>query len=177
MALTVVSSYGGGTSNSYIAVTDAATIKDEFMNASDYTDASTTIQGQALIRATRMIDAKVWKGCAYYYDQNLQFPRSLKGESNFEELSADVIGSTEFEHQKKQVKWATVAQAIYLLRVNTDLTKRQDLKSQGISNFSLGQFSESYGDTQGGIRKANVLCEDTLGFLIDYKGMAKLYRR
>lgn len=181
MAITIISSYGNALSNTYLSLTAATTLAGEFIGGTAAWSIAGTDDDRAaiLMESTRMIDAKCWVGDRYYYQQSLEFPRSLEGRGgSFEEIPPNVSQGVDYIRMQNQVTRACMAQALYLARAHKDMTRRQDLITQGVANFSLGGFSESYGNVlRGGQVAKNSLCEVAWRYLGEYKGTPKLLRR
>lgn len=61
--------------NSYVDVDDADTYFEDALHAADWDAAGATVQPQALVTATRMIDRQNWISTKTDADQDLEFPR------------------------------------------------------------------------------------------------------
>jgi hypothetical protein len=62
--------------NSHAAVQEADDYFADRLDCSEWTDADSTRQAQALVTATSILDAQRWTGIAISVDQTLAFPRS-----------------------------------------------------------------------------------------------------
>jgi hypothetical protein len=76
MAVTIVSTIGGATSNSYLTVAEATTISDTLLGTLAWTSATTDQQNRALVMATRLIDQLSWVGERASTTQALAWPRT-----------------------------------------------------------------------------------------------------
>ena len=113
--------------------------------------ADSTTQTWYLQKATAIIDNLPLKGSTYDYidktsqdsdEQERMFPRVIKG------VAVDWDDGTSDAVVPEDVKKATVEEAIalYDFYVSTPSDqKRRKLQSQGVTSFSLGKLSESYG--------------------------------
>jgi hypothetical protein len=76
MALTLIATPGASNANSFATVAEADSYHEAHLYGSAWTSASTTTKEQALVMATRWLDAQVrWLGYASYSTQALGWPR------------------------------------------------------------------------------------------------------
>lgn len=154
---TLISSYGGPDSNSYVSLSFANSyIALNTFASSVWTATSTTLRQVALVQATRDIDAFTYLGHRRYYDQYLKFPRQMK--SNFPWNRTSVVTVTQDVTQKRMQRDVQEATCIQALKIVVDggTDPISDLASRGVSAKSkaVGPVRESV--TLGNINAANV---------------------
>jgi len=139
MALTLVATVSGTTSNSYLAVVDGDTLAEARFGADAWTAASSADKAKALVQATRDLDAVRIRGYKVDTNQALEFPRDCQEEPT-DEIPADV-------------QWACMEQALWILSNQTTggTTDRQRLQAEGVVSFSVGGLSEAYGARVSGL--------------------------
>lgn len=148
---TIIASWGGATSNSYVDYTFANSYMSTKIDASAWTDASTPQREASLLEATRVLDARNWRGEKFYWDQRLEFPRTTYRERDLagdQHLSGSSLVGTpwdvEYVWMQERVQQATCEQALWMLEQSESETFR--LQQRGITSFSesIGKISESY---------------------------------
>ena len=175
---TLVTSYGGSADNCYADLTDATSfISNTIIDDSPWTVATTEARAKALILATYDIDAYNYGGNRLYYDQVLQFPRTVQGEEPFPWGSALSDTSTWNTYQTemlRSVKQACCYQALFILKYSGKKTIHQEFASQGIASVSrsAGGISESYGYRTG----INRLCSEASALMAAYRIGPRLVR-
>lgn len=110
--------------NCYIARADAITYFTDLIHGADFLGATTTIQDQALISATAMLDRQEWVGSKTGDPQALDWPRT--GVSDPEGVAVDSATVPQF------IKDATCELALALiqdLRVQTNADTSKNIKS------------------------------------------------
>ena len=161
---------GGKTSNSYATIAEGNTYFYDRLNATDWTEASPSDKGKAMLQACRDVDSLKFIGRKYYLGlvgasnyQKLEFPRQypVRGayiDDVLEEYIDTAQASQRFPRSLNNagnpyipqlVKDAQCEQAINLLGQGSDALKRKDLQAQGVESFRLGAFSETY--REGGV--------------------------
>lgn len=116
--LSVISSWGGPSSNSYVDPTFCDSfIRVRLVDPSAWTNATTLQQAAACLEATRDIDTKEYLGGRYYYNQLLKFPRQLLLGFPWNKTAAQsTVFSVEYYRMYDQVQQATAYQALWILR-------------------------------------------------------------
>lgn len=160
LAPDVIADGGGPEDNSYVTIDEAFAYFETRLDASAWDAATQRRRAQALIAATRDIEALRFKGelADITFDtatpsrraQALAFPRSYTIDGN-----GDLVVPPE-------VKRATCEQALALLVGGTGASRRQRLQAQGVAAFSVEGMSETYraGAGSGGFRAWDRLCPD-----------------
>lgn len=152
MAVTVITTVGGATSNSYLSVADATALLDLRLGSSAWTDANTDDKGRALIMATKDIDGNRFSGYPIASDQALEWPRNIQKEA-LDQIPVDV-------------KQACAEQALWVLQNASTggRSDRQQLQSQGVSSYTIGNLSETF---SGGFQYGG-LCSESQRHLRGY---------
>lgn len=187
MAITIITSWGGKTDNSYSTLSTATgIIHNQFLNTEAWDNATSNDKSKALIVATRQIEGLRWSGSKYFYDQALQFPRTPPGV----EHPIGILGSVSsaawqtllesdlFQaRMKTRVQNAVASQALNVLQDRTESprgrSRHRDLQRKGVTSWSRSMtgISESYQ-----YKKHEVLCPEAWQELHYYKGQIKLAR-
>ncbi len=112
--MTLISSYGGEGSNSYIDVTQATSfIKSATLNFTAWTDLSGSQKQAALQMATRDIDSFTYSGFRYFSDQTLLFPRQFQSRFPFNRTTSATLGQDITQvRMQSNVQQATALQAL-----------------------------------------------------------------
>lgn len=157
MALTVISSWGGGTSNSYIDYTDAVVYLESKLYTAPWTAVGSLVCEKALVEATRRIDAINWRGDRYFTFQKLAFPRAITAlypdlgamtEGVWSQLAAQ---NDEYTRMYNNVRDATVEEAVYLLdNMQVDARGRATPFAERISMLGVGSFNDGAGGVSEG---------------------------
>lgn len=181
LALTLVASYGGPDSNSYVTQAEANSLNALYAYETTIWNSATSAQQiAALLRAARDIDAVPWRGDRLFYDQRLDFPRTdADGEVWPWNSAVTVINTFNIFQTQMQdnVKLAQVLQAIEHIR-NGGRNVHQDRQTQGIVGYSesIHRVSESYQYGRSGGTSVGALYPEPAGYLAQYKGSRRLYR-
>ena len=155
--MTLISSYGGPTSNSYIDVTQANSyIRSATLNPAPWNALSGAQKQAALQQATRDIDAFTYVGHRYFYDQLLKFPRQYRSTFPFNRTSSQTLGQDVTQvRMRSNIQQATALQA---LKIATDggTSEAARLQAEGITGFSkaVGPIRESVQFGKGGASKS-----------------------
>lgn len=116
--MTLISSWGGPDSNSYIDVSQANSfIKTALFDNSAWDGLTNTQKQAALITASNDIDSRQYVGHRYHFDQHLEFPRQLR--SAFPHNRTSAATTTQDVHQKRMqrnVQEACAHQAMFVVR-------------------------------------------------------------
>jgi len=108
MALTLVATAAGESSNTYCTLVEADSYHETRLHNEDWTDANDTNKNAALVWATRLLDEMVdWVGTKYTTAQALRWPRSGAYNLDNEDYDYDTI--------PQWLKNATAEFAMYLL--------------------------------------------------------------
>lgn len=75
MAVTIVATAGGASSNSYVTLSEMTTYMEARLNSGAFDDADPDDQNRALVEATRWLDTLTWRGERTTSTQALQWPR------------------------------------------------------------------------------------------------------
>lgn len=139
MALTIVATPGSATANSYLTNAEADTYFEGHLYATDWTGASAATQDQALVMATRTLDAMYeWEQFPAATTQALQWPRS--GVLDYLQLS--IIADTVIPVKLKE---ATAELAKALIVENS--TANSQVETQGLTALTVGSISLAFKDT------------------------------
>lgn len=139
--------------NSYVSVADCTLYLANQLYTAAYTAASADEKAQAVIMATRKIDRLLLKGRKYVDTQALAFPRAYTADPRAEYAYNNNVPLTwnygwYCESAAPQaIIDATCEEALAILaNGNSD---RLTLQRQGVTSFSLGNLSETYGNLSG----------------------------
>ena len=134
MAVTIIATVAGSTSNCYITAADADAYFADTLQEDEWQGYAVDDRARALIQATRQIEGLRLAGEPEDEDQALHFPRvgDLDDDNSYYIIPA--------------VENACCEQALYLLdvRANPDLLDRERLQGQGVVSVSLDGVSETY---------------------------------
>jgi len=183
---TIISSWGGGTSNCYVSYTAANSfITNSLVNYSAWTAATRAQREAALMESTRQIDARQYIYGKYYSTQLLEFPRMLSPHWSTSGGAWDPNNlSTSQTRMQKDVEQACCHQAVHLLNKNT-LSSHTDLLVVGVKGMKrkVGPVEEEYKyGNPSGSRSAHAggskqpLCEATWQLLSDWMTSRRIYR-
>lgn len=181
MALTIVATWGGDSSNAYCTLDYANSyITEQKVDNDAWVAAGEVTRKAAIVEATRHIDySGRWVANKYYWNQALEFPRVL--DETFTDTrypgTGNVLlgtpGNIEYAEMEEDVKKACAEQANWIIKMSgkDDL---QELQSRGVKNYSesIGRISESYTFKTS----ASVLCSDTKRLLRKYRSPTRLER-
>ena len=184
MAFAFDATYGGKAANAYLTEAEANEIVDnELLDVAAWAQAAPGDRTKALLAAARDVDALLWHGARYYFDQRLAFPRTPPGSDfPYGQAGTGASGDPGFaafleqdeylRKQKDRVQRASAIQAAYLLRVKGRRPERE-AAAAGITSrsFSGAGVSESQ-SLEGGVP----LHPDAWGLLMPYAGSPKLLR-
>jgi hypothetical protein len=178
-APTLIASYGGGTSNVYVTYAAANAYFDTKVSRDSWDSATEPQRQAALMEATRHIDSRVWRGKRYYYEQLLEFPRTMYEDDPAypgEVYAVSVISSpanVDWRKMEQRVKDACCEQALHILELSGDDSIAQ-LKRRGVTSYSesIGKISESY-QFGGG---SSVLCSEAARLLSWYTASPRIVR-
>lgn len=169
---TLVSSWGGGTSNTYIGLTAANSyIRYSITNNSAWLSASAESKTAALIEATAQIDTRNFIGKRKYVDQLLEFPREIRSSFPWNRTTAGASALSASElRMLYDVEKATCHQALYILQ-NAGGNIHAELAQAGVSSArkKVGPIEEEYKYGGGSSAVAQqLICPSGLMFLSDW---------
>lgn len=170
--ITLISTWGGQDSNSYVDLTEANSIAATTLLSSPWFSFSDDLRAQALIQAARDIDSKNWIGKRLFYRQRLEFPRSFSGAIFPLTVLTDINTIDEdLFRQQQRVKEAQVFQAIDLL-MSMNMPDILDMQQRGVLSLSSGggTIQTIINSTGTGSR----LCARAAELLREWKGFARL---
>ncbi len=140
--------------NSYVTVVDCTTYLGNRLYTAAYTAASADEKSQAVIMATRKIDRLLLKGRKYVDTQSLMFPRCYtvdpRAVFSFQANIPLTWGDGWYCETAvpTAIINATCEEALAIL-TNGDPADRAKMQRQGVTSFTLGNLSETYGTTNG----------------------------
>ena len=163
--MTVIASWGGSTSDSYLSWTAANSfIRSAVVNIDAWTKADQRKQEAALKQATIDVDTRQYIGERYYTAQKLEFPRRLIVSWPLGvNVSTEITGQTDAEERmQSDVERATCFQAMWILR-NGGRNPHAERIASGVTlaENEAGPLRERY-EYKG---KAMVLCSEALALL------------
>ncbi len=136
--------------NTYISLADAKTYAATHLYVDAWTAATDDNKSIALIMATSKIDRQKFRGEKANYDQALNFPRAFYMGNRYNRkygLKIDNVRGIGWylESEVSQiVKNAVCEEAFAILKAGATANKRSELRSQGVTSFTLGSLSETY---------------------------------
>lgn len=182
--LTLIDTWGGSTSNTYISLEDAdLLITMELLDSEPWASAAESQRRAALASATRNIDSYNWVGEKYFFQQLLQFPRTPQGadffygpygraESDAQTLS--LMNQDEYlRKQRIRVRRACAIQANYLLRTKG---RNLDRETQFIGATSRSSSHSGVSIAHHYAHPSHRLCPEAMDELRYYLGKARLVR-
>jgi hypothetical protein len=179
--MTLISSYGGITSNSYIDATQANSfIRTSTLDNDDWFELTLTQKQAALMMASRDIDSRQYIGHRYYFDQALEFPRQLRSAFPFNRTSSTTVSQDTIQRRMQEnVQKAAALQALKIAR--------QGGRNQHLENIANGitGISESVGPIRefvqyGQVRAAGSSAKfdpQALALLQEWMTSRKIYRK
>lgn len=120
---------GSASANSYLSDTEAETMADERLQATEWDDAVADDQARALIGATNLLDLHTFKGWKTTTTQRLKWPRTDVVDEDGEEYDTDDI--------PRFLKQATFETALWLLNKNAD--SEDPTQGTGLEGFKRAQ--------------------------------------
>lgn len=179
--MTLISSYGGEGSNSYIDVTQANSyIKSATLNFDAWTALSGSQKQAALQIATRNIDAFTYSGFRYFSDQTLQFPRQFQSRFPFNRTTSATLGQDNTQiRMKSDVQRATALQALKVAKDGGSDPHAERIAA-GVSGWSeaVGPIRESvqYGKTTARASNRSKMDPDALALLQEWMTTRRIFR-
>lgn len=152
MAITINTTPGGASSNSYASVEQANAYNSGHVSGAAWDDATTDQKNRALVTATRLLDEHVeWKGEVATDEQRLLWPRSGMYSEGGVEIAADELPAKLVE--------ATAELARQLLA--SDRTADDDVATKGVTRLRAGSVDMSF----SGLKTPNVI-PDAVYFMV-----------
>lgn len=144
MALVIVATAGDSDANSYLTLEEAETFVLEFLNTSTWSAATTATKNAALVQATHLIDCLPLLGTPYgeQFDQD---------DDDYQPLHFPITENEDDEstlYIPDDVKRATVAQALYLIRAGEAEQATHDTMASGVSSHGVGRLSQQFNRNQ-----------------------------
>jgi len=176
MALSIIDSFGSSTANAYNSVTEVTSYMATKLDADAWHDLTTAQKEAAIMMASRDIDAKSWRGHRFFYNQLMQFPRTLATslvDPGRTIISTPSLFDIEYQRQERQVRAACAEQCLKIAR-----EKGRDYNAEaivaGISSKSetVGGWTESISYRMSHLG----LTKEALGMLREWKTPARLVR-
>jgi len=160
--------------NSYVSVVDCTAYLAERLYTELYTAAAADTKSQAVIMATRAIDRMVLTGRKKTITQALEFPRCYVYDTRYGNPASDlpVAGILDdgwyCEAAVPQgIIDACCEEALAILTAGN--SKRLALQKQGVTAFSLGNLSETYGGTGINSSTKPLLSVEALALMRPYR--------
>jgi hypothetical protein len=172
---TLDTTWGGTAANAYITVVYVDTYAEEkpFTGIRWINDTDEDRKTACVLQATRDIDGYNWKFEKRYWNQNLEFPRSL-GDITQNYIPLDpAFNLVEYIRMQKRTEQACAEQALFIYSnrgVNDPVRTHQEGK--GGKSESIGRLSESWNLA----RVPHILCQEALTLLRDFRGTARIIR-
>lgn len=179
--MTLISTYGGDESNSYIDVTQANSyIKSATLNFDAWTALSGSQKQAALQMATQDIEAFTYAGHRYYADQRLKFPRQFQSRFPFNRTTAVTLGQDTTQiRMAEDVQRATALQALKIA-VDRGSDPHAARIAAGVSGWSeaVGPIRESvqYGKVSSRATNRSRLDSRALAMLQEWMTSRRIYR-
>jgi len=135
--MTLIASYGGPDSNSYIDVTQANSfIRTAIIDNAAWIALTSAQKQAALIQASRDIDSRTYLGTRYYYEQRLEFPRQIRSAFPYDRASTETLTQDVVQKRMREtVQEACAQQANYIAR-NGGRNKDAENIQNGIVSIS-----------------------------------------
>jgi hypothetical protein len=160
--------------NTFISLSDANTYFSTRLFSTTWSSASDDNKSMALIMATKKITNLNLQGTKAILTQTLAFPRAFYiGTTVYSSgygMETDNIRGEGWYIETDittEVKEATCEEAISILSYGENANKRLELQAQGVTSFSIGNLSETYG---GSGKKNSLLSQEATSRLTKYTG-------
>jgi hypothetical protein len=179
--MTIVASWGGQYDNAYADLTSVNSyLTTAVVDFAAWTNATSQQQTAAIIQAARDIDSQVYIGGRYYYDQHLEFPRTLNVRFPWNRtVNSSNVDSVEQARMKQAVEEATAQQALWILR-KAGLSLDASRIASGISEIEehVGPISKrvKYDRNVGSVTNSNKLSPEAASLLAPYRTSRRAYR-
>ena len=128
----------GASSNSYITLAEAETFSSQFYNLTAWSTATSGNQEAALMEACTEIESYRLRFNPSVSTQALHFPRDIDYDSTGVYIIPTAIKKVQF------------LIAVNILETRSMEQKAQELKNAGVSSYSLGDYSVSFGNVGTG---------------------------
>lgn len=149
MAVTIVATAGGASSNSFVTLAEADAYMEGRLNSTLWDAATDDSKNRALVEATRELSAMSWCGLRVDDTQALSWPRQLA--INPDDPSTAYYETTEIPDR---VKWATEELAFEFIRAGTTDVAALDA-STGIKREKVDVIEVEYDTVRvlGGVER------------------------
>lgn len=168
---TIDAKWGSTASNAYVTVVDADSFLVTTLFDEEWLKVSKQRKEILILTATRSIDQKNWSGGRYYYDQILEFPRTLKEPSHQGEDPS--LFSSEWNEMITKVKNACAIQAVWE-EIRKNEPDYRLLQMQGIRSVSKGGGNTNTSLSFGSF--ASIIHPDAFSLLKQWKGSKRVFR-
>jgi hypothetical protein len=175
MGLTLVTVWGGTSSNSYVDASYVESYAEEkpFVGTNWINDSDDDLKKACILQATKDIDTYPWITYKMYFDQALAFPRSLTVIQRYYLENDSLLTQIEYTEMQTQVKKACAEQALYIYDKDGIMENvRMYDEGQAGKSETIGRLSESYSIS----RTPHLLCYEARTMLRSYKGAPRLVR-
>ena len=136
MAVILIATAGGATANSYATLAEADQYHSERIYSEKWTSATTLVKEQALIEATEILDALVWRGNIASETQALSWPRNNTRDHNGRQINSGLIPT-----------FLVKAASIMALDVITE-DRDADPDSAGLAAVKIGSISLDFTENE-----------------------------
>lgn len=164
--MAIIATPGGADANSYVTQAEADAYFAARFGSAVWTALDATGKETALRHATRNIDANRFRGWKVTTNQALEFPRYRP---NWRDELGLVYPANEIP---KVVKDACCEEAIWVAQhaKSGGSSPRQQLQSEGVSSFTVGDLSETYAGAGAGVQLLGPRAQALLRHWIDRGG-------
>jgi hypothetical protein len=179
--MTLIASYGGNGSNSYIDVSQANSFIRSAVFANDeWFELGGASRAAILIQATRDIDSRQYVGHRRFFAQFLEFPRELRSAFpwNRTTQTETVTGDDTQRRMLRDVTEATALQAVFLAR-SGGRNEHAERLSQGIRSISegVGPIREFVQYSQRATGGSARLAQDVVARLSEWTTTRRIIRK
>lgn len=148
----------GASSNSYITLAEAETFSSQFYNLTAWSTATSGNQEAALMEACTEIESYRLRFNPSVSTQALHFPRDV----DYDSSGVYIIPTA--------IKKAQFLLAVNILETRTMEQKAHELKNAGVTNYSLGDYSISFGTASASGGKYTSLIRKLLYPYVQWEG-------
>lgn len=153
MAVTLVATVGGATSNTLATLAEAETYFETRLHDDDWTDASTADKNSALAWAGMLLNTLTWKGDIAATTQAMCWPRDGAYDRNGNEIATTTI--------PQDIKYGQIEWAFWLIQ--EDLAK--DAESIGMDAVTVDVINVKFDKTK---RKKDFIPNSVMQYLNGY---------
>lgn len=144
--------------NSYTTISGVGVYATNY-GYTDWTDATTTVKEQSLMRAMRYMEGLSWKGVKYDQEQALEFPRSELYDKDERLVASDVVPTAVVE---------ALCEACVLCLPDSDIVLQPNLTKDDFVNYEqvTGAVTVSYSVNGGSLINRSKIIESKLRGLV-----------